>query len=130
MFVGILADRTFGDDTRIRCDVLGGKADFPAGPFRMAAVLRRPVIFMAGLYLGGNRYAVRFEPLADFSATTRSERAAAIEDAVRRYAEILEKHCRAAPYNWFKCFDFWSSEQDRQAPPGRFAGAAGGRTGG
>jgi predicted LPLAT superfamily acyltransferase len=24
-----------------------------------------------------------------------------------RYAELLEKHCRHAPYNWFNFFDFW-----------------------
>jgi len=33
------------------------------------------------IYLGGNRYAVHFEPLADFSETPREQRAAAIEAA-------------------------------------------------
>lgn len=85
----------------------------------MAAVLRRPVIFMAGLYLGGNRYAVHFEPLADFSDTPREERDAAIEAAIGRYAILLERHCRESPYNWFNFFDFW------RAAPGASAGRHG-----
>jgi len=117
MFVGILGDRTLADDAEVRCDFLGSEAGFPASPFRMAAVLHRPVIFMAGLYLGGNRYAVHFEPLADFSNTPREERAAAIQAAVRRYAQILERHCRAAPYNWFNFFDFWPARDPAVARP-------------
>lgn len=107
VFIGVLGDRTLGDDTTVPVTFLGGTALLPVGPFRMAAVLRRPVIFMVGLYLGGNRYAVHFEPLADFSETPREERGAAIETAMARYASLLEKHCRGAPYNWFNFFDFW-----------------------
>ncbi|MEO7761076.1 MAG: acyl-CoA synthetase [Casimicrobiaceae bacterium] len=117
MFVGVLGDRTFTKDVSVYCDFLGDAVALPASPFRMAAVLRRQVIFMAGLYLGGNRYAVHFEPLADFSATPRAERAAAIEAAIHRYAMLLERHCRAAPYNWFNFFDFWAPQTATSPPP-------------
>jgi predicted LPLAT superfamily acyltransferase len=115
MLVGVLGDRTFGDDTMIRCTFLGEDAHFPSGPFRMAAVLRRPVIFMAGVYLGGNRYAVHFEPLADFTGTSRGERRDAIHAAVRRYAQMLERHCKAAPYNWFNFYDFWDESRSARS---------------
>lgn len=105
--VGVLADRGLGDDATRACDFLGAPAPFPVGPFRMAAMLRRPVLLMAGLYLGGNRYRIHFEPLADFSATDAAGRDAAIADAQRRYAARLEHFCRTAPYNWFNFFDFW-----------------------
>jgi len=72
--------------------------------------LRRPVFFMAGLYLGGNRYQIHFEPLADFSATPRAERAAAIRAAQQNYADRLSHFCRIAPYNWFNFFDFWQKK--------------------
>ena len=62
---------------------------------------------MSGLYLGGNRYAIHFERLADFSDVDRPGREAAFEFAVADYAACLERHCRAAPYNWFNFFDFW-----------------------
>lgn len=116
--VGMLADRGLGGDATRDCDFLGAPASFPVGPFRMAAMLRRPVLLMAGLYLGGNRYRIHFEPLADFSATDAAGRDAAIADAQRRYAARLEHFCRAAPYNWFNFFDFWR-RADAPQPPRR-----------
>ena len=109
--VGILGDRTLGGDPTISVSFLGEPAALPSGPFRMAAMLRQPVIFMAGLYLGANRYRIHFEALADFSATSVEGREAAVRGAVERFAAVLERHCRAAPYNWFNFFDFW------QPPP-------------
>jgi predicted LPLAT superfamily acyltransferase len=87
--------------------LLDEEAHLPLGPFRMAAILRRPVVFMAGLYLGGNRYEIHFEKLADFSDVSRGQREAMMGQAMTRYAEMLGHHCRQAPYNWFNFFPFW-----------------------
>jgi predicted LPLAT superfamily acyltransferase len=108
--VGMLADRGLGGDTTVDCDFLGQPAPFPLGPFRVAAMLRRPVFFMTGLYLGGNRYRLHFEPLADFSQTPREARDAAIRRAMQDYADRLTHYCRLAPYNWFNFFDFWQKK--------------------
>jgi predicted LPLAT superfamily acyltransferase len=105
--VGMLADRTPANDTLHPVQILGGNTNLPAGPFRMAALLRRPVVFMTGLYLGGNRYAIHFDLLADFSAVERGAREAAMQAAITRYAALLDQYCRMAPYNWFNFFDFW-----------------------
>jgi predicted LPLAT superfamily acyltransferase len=107
MVLGVLGDRTLGGDPTLRVPFLGADAEFPVGPMRLAAMLKRPVLFMSGLYLGGNRYAIHFERLADFSDLERPGRDAAIQAAVVAYAACLERHCRAAPYNWFNFFDFW-----------------------
>lgn len=106
--VGILADRASGDDAYLSVDFLGAPARFPSGPFRMAAMLRHPVFFMAGLYRGGKRYDVHFEPIADFSAIGPKEREDAIRRALETYVRVLEKHVRSAPHNWFNFFDFWA----------------------
>ena len=105
--VGMLADRTLGDDTMRAVKILGDTAYLPEGPFRMAALLQRPVLFMTGLYLGGNRYAIHFEPLLDFSGVERSQRDSAMLEGRLRYAALLDQFCRKAPYNWFNFFDFW-----------------------
>ena len=105
--VGMLADRTLSDDTLHPVQVLGATAYLPEGPFRMAALLQRPVLFMTGLYLGDNRYAIHFEPLMDFSSVERGQRDAAVQTALARYAALLDQYCRKAPYNWFNFFDFW-----------------------
>jgi predicted LPLAT superfamily acyltransferase len=107
--VGILADRAVGADQYITLPFLGAPARFPTGPFRMAAMLGQPVYFMTGLYQGGNRYDVHFEVLADFSQPAPAGRAAAVHETLQKYVAALEKHCRAAPFNWFNFFDFWES---------------------
>lgn len=107
MVLGVLADRTLEQDPTLPLLFLGQTAAFPLGPMRLAAILKRPVLFMSGLYLGSNRYAIQFEPLADFTNIERKERDAAVRQAVAAYADCLERHCRAAPFNWFNFFDFW-----------------------
>lgn len=105
--VGMLADRSLGTDDSRPISFLGDTAELPPGPFRMAAILKCPVIFMTGLYRGGNRYDIHFEPLADFSALPSRGRTLAVDAAMARYAALLEKYCYSAPYNWFNFFDFW-----------------------
>lgn len=105
--IGVLADRSPGRDTPRLLPFLGQPAAFPLGPFRLAAMLRRPVLFMSGLHLGGRRYRVRFSQLADFSQVDSRARAAAIDDAQQAYVGLLEAQCRSAPFNWFNFFDFW-----------------------
>lgn len=117
--VGMLGDRTLGTGDTCPVDFLGAPAELPLGPFRMAAVLKRPVLFMAGLYRGGNRYDVHFEALADFSALPARGRTQAVHDAVTRYAALLARHCRSAPYNWFNFFDFWHAAPPQAGRPGQ-----------
>ena len=114
-FVGVLGDRTFGAERFELVEFLGAPACFPTSAMRAAAMLRRPVIFMTGLYRGGNRYHVVFEELVDFSTTTAVDRDEAVRLAIKRYASALERHCRADPYNWFNFFDFWD-ESGKPAP--------------
>lgn len=116
--VGMLADRRLNNDTTRPVPFLGEAAEFPVGPFRMAAILRRPVLFMVGLYGGGNRYDIHFETLADFSVPCAGGREAAVQTAMARYAALLEQHCRLAPYNWFNFFNFWQAAVSPAAKPG------------
>jgi predicted LPLAT superfamily acyltransferase len=105
---GVLGDRGLHDDDAQVVPFLGAPARFPLGPMRMAALLRCPVVFMAGLYLGGNRYALQFEPIADFGVAPPAP-----EAALAAYVACLERHCRAAPYNWFNFYDFWAGADAR-----------------
>lgn len=110
-FVGVLGDRTFGVEEGQVVEFLGAPARLPVAALRAAAALRRPVIFMVGLYRGGNRYHIAFEPLADFSLIPAGGRGAALQEAVARYATLLEKYSRSDPYNWFNFYDFWLGAQ-------------------
>ena len=110
--VGILADRSVSHDqsNASAIDFLGSPASFPTGPFRLAALLRAPVVFMAGIYLGGNRYHLFFASIADFQDTEPAQREVAIQQAQKRYVALLEAKCVETPWNWFNFYDFWASE--------------------
>jgi predicted LPLAT superfamily acyltransferase len=112
--VGMLGDRALGNDETYAVNFLGAAAELPLGPFRMAAIMKRPVLFMTGLYGGGNRYDIHFETLADFSAVAPRGRTLAVQAAMKRYAALMEQHCQSAPYNWFNFFDFWQPAAVRQ----------------
>jgi len=114
-FIGILADRTLGNEALQEVSFLGSRAYFPVGPVRAAALLGRPLIFMLGLYRGANRYHLVFERVADFSNVAQAERAAAVTRAIERYAALLEKYCKSDPYNWFNFFDFWRDADSQSA---------------
>jgi len=112
-FVGMLGDRTLGDEPMQAVTLLGERAYLPTGPMRAAAILRRSVFFMVGLYRGNNRYHVVFAPIADFSTTPAGARDAAVCAAVERYAALLDQYCRSDPYNWFNFFNFWRERTDK-----------------
>jgi predicted LPLAT superfamily acyltransferase len=117
--VGLLGDRvTLEAGTRstgaalTELLFLGVPARFSDGPLRLAALLRRRVIFMAGLYRGGKRYDVRFDVLADFSApvANAAEREQQVALALQAYVSRLEALVQEAPYNWFNFYDFWGED--------------------
>lgn len=113
--VGMLADRSLHDDETATLPFLGEPAQWPLGPWRIAALLRRPVVMALGIYRGGNRYDVHFETLADFSAIERSSRSEAVQAALATYVRRLQAHCESAPDNWFNFYDFWAGEAERPA---------------
>ncbi|MEO8153424.1 MAG: acyl-CoA synthetase [Rhizobacter sp.] len=127
---GLLADRTLpaqsGRSRTLWFDFLGQPAPFSDGPFRLAAMLRRRMVFVTGLYHGGNRYELRFAELADFQdlpadarADKREQTDQRVREAMQRYVALLDSLCRESPYNWFNFYDFWAAHAatpDPQAP--------------
>jgi predicted LPLAT superfamily acyltransferase len=116
-FIGMLADRHLGpknvDGSVKSLSFLGENALFPTGPFRLAMVLKKPVYLMFGLYQGGNRYDICFEPLVlpdtnlGAGVGGRPNRQEQLEHWQRAYVQRLEHFCKIAPYNWFNFYDFW-----------------------
>ncbi len=118
--VGMLGDRVLheGQDGAMeqgdvkRMPFLGHNAPFSLGPLRLAMLLKRRVFFMTALFLGGSRYEVRFEPLADFGErpADAAAREAQLHAALQAYVHRLEALCIDAPYNWFNFHDFWQED--------------------
>ena len=112
-WVGMLGDRRLYDSGSVRVPFLGESATLPTAPFRIAALIGRPVVLMVALYGGGNRYDLHFERLVEMPKLDRSKRDEMIRECAARYAQRLEHYCRLAPYNWFNFYDFWADANAR-----------------
>jgi predicted LPLAT superfamily acyltransferase len=123
--VGLLADRRLPGSAQraklVSVPFLGQQALFSDGPFRLAQVLRRPVLFMVGLYNGGQAYDARLDLLADFSLppADAAQRERQVLAATTAYAARLEALCRESPYNWFNFHDFWHEDVAQDGGRGR-----------
>jgi len=105
--VTLLADRAQPGNAAIPIDFLGQPAPLPTSPWLLAAALKVPVVLCFGLYRGGNRYDLHFEPFAEALVIERQRREAALADVMQRFADRLAHYARGAPYNWFNFYDFW-----------------------
>jgi predicted LPLAT superfamily acyltransferase len=56
----------------------------------------------------GKGHTVYFEHFADCIELRRRDRERLLADLAARYAQRLEYHCLAAPYQFYNFFDFWS----------------------
>lgn len=108
--VALLADRGREHEVLRRTPFLGEPAPFPVGPWLLAHSLRVPVMLCFGLYEGGNRYRLVFEPFADRIEIPRQDRAKALDDLIARFAKRVEHYIHVAPYNWFNFYDFWQQD--------------------
>ena len=108
--VTLLADRARQHESTVVVDFMGSPAAFPAAPFLIGALLKVPIVICIGMYRGGNRYDLYFEPFADELVLPRHARKTELRAVAQRYAARLEHHVRQDPYNWFNWHDFWNLE--------------------
>ena len=122
----LLADRVRPNEKTVNVDFFGAPAGFPMAPFRIAAILECPIVLCFGMYRGGNRYDLYFEPFSQRLEPAARRPGAALRRAVQRYAARIEHHVRGDPYNWFNWHDIWTN--DGAECDGEIAGAAQERT--
>jgi predicted LPLAT superfamily acyltransferase len=94
----------------IWADFLRHPAPFPQGPFILGGLLDCPV-FSLFCVRRGARFEATFEPFATRLALPRSERERVLQRCASSFAAQLERHCLAAPLQWFNFFPFWSQGQ-------------------
>jgi predicted LPLAT superfamily acyltransferase len=110
-FVGILGDRITHGDKTAPVTFLGDTAHLPWGPLLLASVTKAPVVLFFGAYRGGARYDIYFEPLAEQLNISRANRKQEMTLLLQKYADALERRCRAEPYNWFNFYDYWAYDE-------------------
>ncbi len=100
----------------VKTSFLGAEAEFPQGPYILASLLKCPV-YTLFCYPIQNRYKVHLELFAESIRIPRTEpqRQNALQNYARRYAQILEQHCHAAPLQWFNFYPYWQQTVKDQA---------------
>ncbi|MGR8940596.1 MAG: LpxL/LpxP family acyltransferase [Gammaproteobacteria bacterium] len=107
----VAADRT-PVNNRSRCsevEFFGAKALFPQGPLILAALLKCPVLTVFCLKQHG-RFVIYFDPFSEGLKFARKQREQALQEAIQRYACILQRYCLAEPLQWFNFYPFWHSD--------------------
>lgn len=110
-FVAILADRVPPGSTE-RCTsvpFLGQAANFPDGPFILAALLKCPV-YTLFCTRSGKGYDIRCEAFADSIRLPRSNRKQALASYIKQYVGDLERNVRQYPLQWFNFYPFWDQD--------------------
>jgi predicted LPLAT superfamily acyltransferase len=110
--VALLADRGQPSNPTQPALFLGHPAPFPLSPWLLGAAVKTPVMLAFGLYSGGNRYDLHFEPFAERVVVDRRRRAEDLAQILQRFADRLAHYARLAPYNWFNFYDFWNNVPD------------------
>jgi predicted LPLAT superfamily acyltransferase len=105
-WVGFLADRHRPQDRTVECRFLGGRAEFPVGPFVIASTFKAPVVGIFPRCVAGG-YEIHCEILSRRMDIPRAGRQAELAAWAQAYADRLAHHARAAPFSWFNFFDFW-----------------------
>lgn len=116
-FIVIAADRLPLSSRRTRAiDFLGEPADFPEGPFHLAALLRCRTYYLSCIR-DERRFIIDFIPLESAEALPRRDRHAWIGRCMQRYADALAAQVRRAPLQWFNFFPSWEQDREPDANP-------------
>jgi predicted LPLAT superfamily acyltransferase len=91
-----------------RVPFLGEAADFSQGPWVLASLLGCPVHLLFCRRVADGRWNLALEPFAERIDLPRGRRDQALAECAARYAERLERECRALPFQWYNFFDFWA----------------------
>ena len=120
-FVILTGDRVpVGTSGRVgAASFFGADADFPYGPYILAAALGWPVLLIFCLRRPPGRargFDLYYEPFADKIVLPRADREKALQALASRYAARLEYYCAQAPYQWYNWHPFWrNSPTDERA---------------
>ena len=96
--VALHADRLMGNGSSIRLPFMGGEAEFPLGPFQLAAKLKAPISFVCALKKSTFHYSLSAtDPITLENA----------ENIAKKYVLWLEMQLKKEPNQWFNFYDYY-----------------------
>jgi len=101
--VSIPADRIVGGQRTVTCNFFGSPAEFPLGPFMLAAQRQIPVLSIHVMKESAKKYHIYIKQI-DNQGDNAKQQAANI---AQQYADHVESLVREYPEQWFNYFEFW-----------------------
>jgi KDO2-lipid IV(A) lauroyltransferase len=108
--LGVLADQ---DSSRVRgvfVDFFGRPTRTPAGPGLLSYKIRSPIIPMAIVRTGKNRYKITVKPEVELGFS--GDREKDLIDVTQAYTRVLESIIREYPAQWLWMHDRWKSKPE------------------
>lgn len=102
--VSLPADRLFGSPRHVTLDFLGAPANFPAGPFSVAAMRGVDCITINVMKTSFTGYTAFVHELHYDKAAPRKEQ---VRQLAEDYVAELEKTVRRFPAQWYNYYEFW-----------------------
>jgi predicted LPLAT superfamily acyltransferase len=90
---------------------LGEPAQFPQGPFVLAALLKAPVYLLFCVREAGG-FRVHFSKFAEAIDLPRGDRIGAMRRYAFQFAKSLETRIAATPLQWFNFYSFWAPSSE------------------
>lgn len=109
-FVCFHGDRVMGARGK-QCKFLGKSAEFPDGPFQIAAIIGAPIVPVFFMKKGMNQFSLKvFEPIY-LGRNKNGNRQQRVSVAMETYISYLEEVVRKHPYQWYNFYDFWTNHE-------------------
>jgi predicted LPLAT superfamily acyltransferase len=106
--VTIHGDRFFGSMRKIQVAFLGRPAQFPVGPYILAATAGKPVCFVSVTKTSSTDYEVVCTKPRNYQWEQGRSREDQIREWVTEYVRFLESQVSKYPEQWFNFYDFWA----------------------
>ncbi len=101
------ADRFIEGNKTLSTDFLGQKANFPMGPFVLAAKFKVPVSFVFAVKESKLHYHFFASRIKDYSVSTKD---AVMPEMLLDFATEMEHKVKNYPEQWFNYYDFWEQK--------------------
>ncbi len=105
-FVSMAGDRTYEGSKNIILDFMGAKAEFPIGPFQLAAKFKIPVLAFFVMQDGYKKYCCRVYKI-EIPNLELKEFKTQVELLAKQYAKTLEEVLSNYPLQWYNFHKFW-----------------------
>jgi predicted LPLAT superfamily acyltransferase len=101
------ADRFVEGNKTIACNFLGEPANFPLGPFLLAAKFKVPVAYVFAMKENTFHYHFFSTDVKNYLAYDKEE---LISQMLKDFTKEMENKVKAYPEQWFNYYDFWQNK--------------------